>query len=403
MNSLSKRVVLFLSIITMIAALGAGLIAPIFSIYLYQNMNFSILTIGLIYSVYTIALAVFPIPFGIFSDKKGRKPTAALGLLGYAISYLFRIFARKPEEFGILSALEGLGDSSFKPAAQSAIADVVASDERGSAYGIYNAAASGAIIVGYLLSGIVVVWFTSFFISFMIGGLLSIASLAVLLLLLKETLRLDTIESSKFDLKQIFNEQFRRPIFIYLLAITVGNFGVAAILPILSIFVIYQYNIPLYFIGVVWFIYMLSSTISSIPTGKLCDVYSSKNTMGLGLLVTAISFYLLGTQNTLFLLIVSSIIFGTGSAMIFNASTTYMMNLTSIELRGRTVSVFNVLKMAGGALGPIVSGIMWEEFAPLYSFVIPAVCIFVAGIFFLIVGIPDREVKELIGVDTYYK
>ena len=114
-----KRIVLVLSLVTMIAALGAGLITPIFQIYLYDNLNFSVLTIGLIYSIYTIALAVFPIPFGIFSDKKGRKPTIALGLLGYSISYLFRIFARKPEEFGVLSSLEGLGDSSFKPAAQS--------------------------------------------------------------------------------------------------------------------------------------------------------------------------------------------------------------------------------------------------------------------------------------------
>jgi MFS family permease len=400
MNTLSKRIVLILSLVTMIAALGAGLITPIFSIYLYDNLSYSVLTIGLIYSIYTIALAVFPIPFGIFSDKKGRKPTAALGLLGYAISYLFRIFATKPEEFGVLSALEGLGDASFKPAAQSAIADVVASDERGSAYGIYNAAASGAIIVGFLLSGIVVVWFTSFFISFMIGGLLSIVSLVVLLLLLKETLGLDTLENSKFDLKRIFREKFRRPIFIYLLAIMVGNFGVAAILPILSIFVIYQYNIPLYFIGVVWFAYMIASTISSIPTGKLCDLYSSKNTMGLGLLVTAISFYLLGTQSTIVLLIVSSILFGIGSAMIFNASTTYMMNLTETEIRGRTVSVFNVLKMAGGALGPIVSGILWERFAPQYSFIIPAIAIFVAGVFFLIIGIPDKEIKKLMGVYT---
>ena len=205
----SKRLVLILSLVTMIAALGAGLITPIFQIYLYTELSFSVLTIGLIYSIYTIALAVFPIPFGIFSDKKGRKPTIALGLLGYSISYLFRIFARKPEEFGVLSALEGLGDSAFKPAAQSAIADVISSDERGSAYGIYNAAGSAAIIVGFLLSGWVVVWFTSFFISFMIGGLLSIVSLVVLLLLLKETLRLDTLENSKFDLKQIFNERFK--------------------------------------------------------------------------------------------------------------------------------------------------------------------------------------------------
>ena len=73
MNNLSKRIVLVLSLVTMFAALGAGLITPIFSIYLYDNLNFSVLTIGLIYSIYTIALALFPIPFGIFSDKKGRK------------------------------------------------------------------------------------------------------------------------------------------------------------------------------------------------------------------------------------------------------------------------------------------------------------------------------------------
>ena len=394
MKSLSERIVLFLSIVTMIAALGAGLITPIFSVYLYENMNFSVLTIGLIYSIYTIGLAIFPIPFGIFSDKKGRKPTAALGLLGYAISYLLRIFASKPEEFGALSALEGLGDSSFKPAAQSAIADEVASDERGSAYGMYNAAAAGGIILGYLLSGIIVVWFTNFLISFILGGVLSAISLIVLLILMKETLKYNTAANYKINLQQIFNEKIRRPMFIYLFASSLGNFGVAAILPILSIFVILQYNLPLYFVGVVWFTYMLSSSISSIPSGKLCDFYSSKNIMGIGLLVTAIAFYLLGTQNTLILLLVSCIIFGTGFAMVANSSTAYMMNLTSTEIRGRTISVLNVLKMAGGAFGPIVSGILWEEFAPVYSFLIPAVVIFVAGLFFIITGTSDEEIKK---------
>jgi sugar phosphate permease len=78
-----------------------------------------------------------------------------------------------------------------------------------------------------------------------------------------------------------------------------------------------------------------------------------------------------------------------------------MMNLTETEIRGRTVSVFNVLKMAGGALGPIVSGIVWERFTPQLSFIIPAIAIFVAGVFFLIIGIPDKEIKKLMVVNTH--
>jgi hypothetical protein len=57
--------------------------------------------------------------------------------------------------------------------------------------------------------------------------------------------------------------------------------------------------------------------------------------------------------------------------------------------------------MAGGALGPIVSGLLWERFAPQYSFIIPAISIFIAGVFFLIIGIPDKEIQKLMGVNTH--
>ncbi len=393
MDGISKRIVLFLSVITGIAALGAGLITPVFTIYLYDVMNFDVLTIGLIYAFYTAAFVVCPIPFGVFSDKKGRKPTVMLGLLGYAFSYLLRIIADKPMEFGALYTLEGLGDSSFKPAAQSAIADVVTDEERGSAYGVYHAAGAGAIIVGYFLSGFVATTL-SFFVSFLIGSLLCFASLIVVALLMRETLRSDIEEQYTIDLKRIFNDKTRRPLIIYLVAIIFANFGVAAIMPILSIFMVLQYNLTLNYVGIAWFIYMIAYFITSVPTGKLADMYSNKNILSVGLVVVATSFSLIGIQDVLVGLIFALILFGTGNSMILNAGTSYMMNLTSIEIRGRAVSILNVLKMSGGIIGPIVSGVLWETIAPVYSFLIPAVCILIGGFFFLIMGVPDGDIKR---------
>ncbi len=57
--------------------------------------------------------------------------------------------------------------------------------------------------------------------------------------------------------------------------------------------------------------------------------------------------------------------------------------------------------MGGGALGPIISGILWERFAPQYSFIIPAIAILIAGVFFLIIGIPDKEIKKLMVVHNH--
>jgi len=106
---------LFFTIIGPIAAifscrmLGLFMLIPVFTIYANQLEGATPAGIGIALGSYGLSQGLLQIPFGILSDKYGRKPILTLGLILFAIGSLLGAMTHSIQGMIIARAIQGTG------------------------------------------------------------------------------------------------------------------------------------------------------------------------------------------------------------------------------------------------------------------------------------------------------
>ena len=106
-------------------------------------------------SAYLLAQFVFQLPFGRLNDKWGRRPFILFAVVAHTVLSAAYIFLNSPLLFIIIRALEGVGTAAFMPAARAYISDVIPTNKRGEAFGLFGAATSGGILLGPAAGGFI--------------------------------------------------------------------------------------------------------------------------------------------------------------------------------------------------------------------------------------------------------
>ena len=104
-----KRAGISLALIYAFRMLGLFLILPVFALYAEDLPEATPMLIGLALGIYGFTQAMLQIPFGMLSDRVGRKPVIAAGLLIFAAGSL--LAASSDSIYGIIAgrALQGAG------------------------------------------------------------------------------------------------------------------------------------------------------------------------------------------------------------------------------------------------------------------------------------------------------
>ena len=109
MNTSEKRATSSLASIFAVRMLGLFMILPVFSLYATHLSNATPILIGTALGIYGLTQALFQLPFGMVSDRLGRKPIIALGLIIFAVGSV--IAADASSIYGVIlgRALQGAG------------------------------------------------------------------------------------------------------------------------------------------------------------------------------------------------------------------------------------------------------------------------------------------------------
>ena len=148
--SLPKQFYLFLGIV-LLFSLGNS--SDTFLILRAQNVGITLLAIPLVYALFNFVYASASIPLGSLSDRIGREKVILFGWVAYAISYLGFGLAQNSIEIWLLFAFYGIYYATTEGVAKALIADLVISEHRGKAYGIYNASVGFITLPASLIAG----------------------------------------------------------------------------------------------------------------------------------------------------------------------------------------------------------------------------------------------------------
>jgi len=149
---LPRKFYIFLAIMV-VFTLGNS--SDTFLILRAQNVGVAVLAIPLVYALFNFFYASASVPLGSLSDRIGRERVIILGWFAYAVAYLGFAIAAQAYQIWLLFAFYGLYYATTEGVAKALIADLVVSEHRGKAYGIYNSvvgliALPASIIAGFL-------------------------------------------------------------------------------------------------------------------------------------------------------------------------------------------------------------------------------------------------------------
>ena len=154
MTPFERRAASSLASIYALRMLGLFMILPVFALYAEHLEGVTPLLVGIAIGVYGLTQALLQIPFGMASDRVGRKPVIAVGLLIFAVGSVVAAMADSIHGVIIGRALQGAG--AVAAAVMALVADLTREDHRGKAMAMIGMTIGfsflAAMVVGPILN-----------------------------------------------------------------------------------------------------------------------------------------------------------------------------------------------------------------------------------------------------------
>jgi len=119
-----------------------------------QERGLSLLQVMGMSLTFNAIYTVFAGPLGAWSDRVGRRRLMLIGWLAYGLVYLGFAFSETGWQVWTLFALYGLYYAATEGAAKALVADLVPPAQRGTAYGLFNAAIGLTVLPASLVAGL---------------------------------------------------------------------------------------------------------------------------------------------------------------------------------------------------------------------------------------------------------
>lgn len=343
--------------VTFMFSIAMMMINPILPLYIL-DVGASKLELGLIMAISSFSGVMLRIPFGMASDKLGRRLVMMFSLLTYSTALILLSTIRKVIWLYPAALLLSIPMASYIPSSTAAVMDLASSEDRGTTMGIYFTSFGTATILGPLLCSILVK-----FLSY--RQLLLITSLFPFLAVLILTKggvpigpsadtggRPDT--SMLSSIKHLLRSKSLVGLSLGRLLFSTAGFVFATLFPV------YANKDLLMTASSIALLYSArgaANAISRLPSGKLCDVIGPKRLLLLA--YTLLSFFYLTVPSlvSFHLLLLLMAVNGIGWGVRVVSDQTIAAEILEPEIRGLGTALLGTMFSIGKFLGSFLAGI----------------------------------------------
>lgn len=352
-----NRNLLVVGLISIVNALGYGIIIPI--IYTY-SMKFGLTDAqnGLLFAAFSASQFISTPIIGRLSDKYGRKPLLVVSIAGTAVSFLMAAFAPNAIFLFMARILDGLTAGNL-PVVSAVISDTTKPEERAKAFGIIGASFGFGFVFGPAIAGLTLGFGLQ--VPFIIAALISLLATVLTIVLLPETNKhIGQITTEKlFDLRKLitmlFDDKVGLTLLITLLFSTAFGLFIFAFQP----YAVKGLNLTPNFIAGIYTLFGLVGIISqAVLIPRIVKWLGEKATFVAGLSCFSIAFLGLYLSRSFGLFIAACILLSISNSFINPLIQTFLSKETDEKSQGSIQGLNASYMSIGTTLGPIAGGVL---------------------------------------------
>lgn len=354
-----------LGFVGFVTSFGAHIVAVNLPEYA-KEVGVGVAMIGLLIAAYDLAEIIAKPVFGSLADRQGMKRTLLFGT-GIFIAASLLYLAVPPQWLLGIRFLQGMGAAALS-AVSLALVGVYFQENRGRAYGIYNAIKGAGYVLSPLAGGLIIArsHFSYIFLASAGIGVLAFA-LSLFLPNVKEKATLDD-DDDDFSLKSLISV-FKDPRLIRWYAVIVVNmFFVSILFGFLPVRV-YELQYGPVKTGLILSLVALSYLLIQPVAGHLADRTDVTTTIRVGLILSALSIIAAPFVRDA-LLILDAILAGIGVGIVWTNTDTLVSTLAQEGRLGATMGAAGSFKEFGDMVGPILIGVLSQLLGLTWGFVI---------------------------------
>ena len=337
---------------------------------------------GVTYAI-TFAISAFVSPiWGKLSDKMGKKPMIIRASFLLAITYFLGGIVRTPFELFLVRAFQGIA-SGLWPACLVMMSACVPKNKIGISMGLMQSANICGGIIGPLLGGILATAFgmrNSFYVGAVALSLITVTTI----LFIKEPPVAPEKEINKAQNTSYLTFIKDKNILILLLCVCMTNLVILQIQPIVSLYVqqlSHNSDKAVLLTGFIMSLGGIAGALASPLWGKTGQKVGFYKTITLAFISAGLLMSLQGVPNSLVLFGLMQFLCGLGFSGIFPSANSILVLLTPPSSRGMGFGSLFSAQMIGGALGPVIGGVIVSFMSFNTVYIISGSILFVIGIY----------------------
>lgn len=363
MTPLERRATLSLSLIFVLRMLGLFMILPVFALYAGELEGITPTRLGLALGIYGLTQALLQLPFGLASDRLGRKPVIVVGLLIFVAGSAMAAQADDINWVIAGRALQGAG--AIGAVINALLADLTRESVRSTAMAGLGISIGACFLLAMVLGPVLHAWLSGAGI-FWLTASLGLISILVLLFWVPEAPR-RTLSAGLSEERHSWRELFKVLGDRELLRLDGGIFILHAILT--SLFV----AIPLALRDAGldsqqhWRVYLPVMLLSVTLLAPLLYLSEKRNALrqvfllGVLFLVVAQAGLALSHQGV-WVMTVLLVVFFTGFNLLEAMLPSLISRRAPVDHRGAALGVYSSLQFLGTFVGGAVGGLMLAQF-----------------------------------------
>ena len=385
-----KRLLVSIGIIAFSVMFSIAIVGPLLStladvedIPLGPKPNTSI---GVIFALGGLSLALAQIPFARLADKYGRKPFVITGSISVAITVLLIGYSHTTANIlglhlhlnrigwdastvtlATMRTLQGIAAAATWPVLLSIIASEIPEEKMGTAMGVFGASFGLGMSLGPVI-GPVLASASNIHTPFIFSAILATIA-ALVALQIRETRRpiLKTGES---------NIRLRDPRLIGLGLISFTLlYAMGSLVVIYPRYMVNTLNLGLDTLAIAMALASLTYSLLQPITGKLADKLDRRLLVGASHPLTGLAVLLAAFSTTPANIYISMLLFGIGGAIAFPAATAILGSIAPEGMEGAYTGVYNAMLSLGVTISPITIGLLADTagYTAAFATVLPTV------------------------------